>query len=171
MKFVFVAVGIAALLTPLAVGARTYTLQKGAAITGAIGQTIDTRTTTAGASFSLSVVAPLPNDLLKGAVVYGHVASVQKAGWGTEPHVALSFDRIVFADRHSETIHAQLLQDSPIQDKSGEVTNGAARAVGALVGPAHGVGVAVASKNHKDDISIPQHSTMTIELTEPLKIV
>jgi hypothetical protein len=161
---------VACVLAPLAVGARTYTLQQGVALSATPQQSVDSKSSTAGTPLTLLLTAPYPNSLLKGATVYGHVADVQKAGQGTEPRIVLAFDRIKFYDGQSRTLHAQLLKDSPVQDKSGKETNAIARAAGGLLGPAHGIGVALLSKNHKDNITIPRNSTVVIELTQPLQL-
>lgn len=157
-------------LVPAGAGARVYTLQQGVALNGTLQQSIDSKSTTAGTPLTLVLTAPFPNGLLKGATVLGHVAGVQKAGQGTEPHIVLAFDRIKFYDGKSQPIHAQLLKDSPVQDKSGKETNAIARAAGGLLGPAHGIGVALLSKNHKDNITIPRNSIVVIELTQPLQL-
>lgn len=170
MKFLLVACIVAcALVSPAAI-AREYTLQQGVALNGTLQQSIDSRTTAAGTAFTMILSPPLPNGLLRGAVVHGRVASVQKAGQGTLPHIGLMFDRIVFHDGKSRPLYAQLLKDTPVQDKSGKEVNAVARTVGGIIGPAHGLGVALLSKNHKDDVTIPQNSTLVIELTKPLRL-
>jgi hypothetical protein len=169
MKYLLAACMVCALVSPVAL-ARVYTLQQGVALNGALQQSIDSKSTTVGTPFTMVLSPPFPNGLLRGATVYGHVASVQKAGQGTLPHIGLAFDRIVFHDGTFQPIHAQLLKDTPVQDKSGKETKAVARAVGGIIGPAHGLGVALLSKNHKDDVTIPQNSTLVIELTKPLRL-
>ena len=170
MKILSIACVLACAFVSPAVVARVYTLQQGVALNGTLQQSIDSKSTTVGTPFTLVLTPPYPNGLLRGSTVYGHVASVQKAGQGTMPHIGLAFDRIVFHDGKSQTLHAQLLKDTPVQDKSGKETNAVARAAGGLLGPAHGLGVALLSKNHKDDVTIPQNSTIVIELTQPLSL-
>lgn len=157
-------------MLPVSTDARAYTLQQGVALNGTLQQSIDSSSTTPGTPLTLVLTAPFPNGLLRGARVVGRVAGVQKAGQGTEPHIELAFDRITFSNGSSRPLHAQLLKDSPVQDARGKETNAIARVAGGLVGPAHGIGVALLSKNHKDNITIPRNSVVVIELTQPLQL-
>ena len=159
-----------ALFAPIVVSARVYTLPAGVALNGVLQQALDSKTTAAGSPFSMYLTPPFPNNMLRGATVQGHVASIQKAGQGTEPRITLAFNRIVFANGTAKPIEAQLVKDQVVPDKSGRETNAIARGVAGLIGPAHGIGVSLFARNHKDNIHIPKSSTVVIELTKPVTL-
>lgn len=159
-----------AIAFPLAAGAANNTLPADVAVTGQIQQTLDSKTTTDGTPFTIAIVPPYANPMLKGAVVYGHVSDVQKAGQGTEPHMTLVFDRLVLSSGKSRQIHAQLLKEAVIEDKSGKAVNAVAKGVATVVSPAHGMGLRLLSKNHKDDVHVPAQSEIVIELTQSVQL-
>lgn len=164
---------VALALTVLAgagAAAKTYTLQQGVALSGTLNQGVDSRSAAAGTPVTITLAPPYPNSLLKGATLAGFVSNVQRAGQGTEPHIVLAFTRIRFYDGRTKTVHVQLLKDTTVQDKSGKETNAVAKTVAGVFGPAHGAGVALLAKNHKDDITIPAGSTIVVELTQPLAL-
>ncbi len=149
---------------------QTTRCRRTVAVTGEILQTLDSKTTTDGTSFTIVIVPPYANPMLKGALVHGHVSDVQKAGQGTDPHMTLVFDRLVLSSGKSRPIHAQLLKEAVIEDTSGKAANAVVKGVATVVSPTHGVGLRLLSKNHKDDIHIPAQSQIVIELTKPVQL-
>ena len=89
---------VALLLVPsMASAARVVTLASGAMVSAKINQTIDSGSAYAGQKFTMTVVAPYPQNsaAFAGATLYGHVTKVVPAGQGTNPELAFAVDRVV----------------------------------------------------------------------------
>ena len=162
----------AAALIPLAAGAQ---ISPGTSITGTMNHDLSSKSAQVGQTFTLSNAHSSNHDI-NGATVYGHVAKVQKAGQGTKGEIDLAFDKINTRSGNVYKI-AAYATNVKVDTKSNATKELGSSAAGALVGGLIGGGVgailgagggAVYSKNSKQDVTIPQGSLVTLEVTKTL---
>ena len=175
-----------AVLAPLATFAATLTLPAGSQMNVTINSTIDSHSAQVGDHFTANVQPPYPldNQGLAGAVVTGTLISVQHAGQGTKPAIAIRFDSIRLADGSTASMDAFVASAQP----KTQAKNGARVAIstigGMLIGNAiaktvfgaKGGGIAGAAggfligNNYKADIQFPQGSSMLVQMKHTLAI-
>lgn len=147
-------------------------LTPGTELTGTMNQNYSSNHVQAGAPFTLSNVHSANNDI-NGATIYGHVASVQSAGQGRPGKISLAFDKI---NMRSGSVYqiSGYASTVNVQTKSNAGKELGAAAAGALVGGllGHGVGAvlgagggALYAKNNKENVLIPQGSSVTVQIT------
>ncbi|GAC1391548.1 MAG: hypothetical protein NVSMB31_09060 [Vulcanimicrobiaceae bacterium] len=189
MKIKLGSVALAAmfgLIVPIVASAATLSLPTGSEMSVTIDQTLDSHSAQAGDRFTAHVVPPYPfgNQALSGAVVTGEIISVQHAGQGTKPAIAIKFDSIRLRDGSSAPMDADVTQAQPKEQmKDGarvaEYTIGGllvGNAIAKTVFHAKGGGIAGAAggfllgNNYKADIQFPQGSAMTVKMNHTLSI-
>jgi len=102
-------------------------------ISGTLEQTISSRTAQVGDPFVLDVQPPFPMDdgRYQGAKVYGHVATVQRAGGMHKVGVTLAFDRLTLMDGTTAALQGQVLS---LDAQANKANSTAKTIVGAIVG-------------------------------------
>src|ERR1700733_2592281 len=156
-------------------------------ISGTLEQTINSRNAQVGDPFVLDVQAPFPADdaRYQGAKVYGHVASVSRAGGMKKGGVALGFDRLTLVDGTTAALQGQVLS----LDAQGNKANSTAKTiVGGVVGQIVGnyigkhigtdvggaigaVGGAIYAANTGQNIPVGQGTTVSMKTTAPATIL
>ncbi len=156
-------------------------------ISGTLEQTINSRNAQVGDPFVLDVQAPFPADdaRYQGAKVYGHVASVSRAGGMKKGGVALGFDRLTLVDGTTAALQGQVLS----LDAQGNKANSTAKTiVGGVVGQIVGnyigkhigtdvggaigaVGGAIYAANTGQNITVGQGTTVSMKTTAPATIL
>ena len=125
-----------AVVTP----ANNRTLPAGAQLTASLDQSLGTRMSKAGDTFTATVTQPLyasDNTVVvpSGAKIEGHVTALDDSDNATEPAlIRLDFDRIVFNGR-AYPFSAAIVQSSPVQTSN---TSGADRTKQIVIGGAVG---------------------------------
>jgi hypothetical protein len=156
-------------------------------ITGTLEQNITSRTAQVGDPFVLDVQPPFPMDdaRYQGAKVYGHVATVQRAGGMHKGGVSLGFDRLTLTDGTTAALQGQVLSFDAQGNKSNStaktivggvvgqiVGNYIGKHIGTDVGGAVGaVGGAILAANSGQNITVPQGSTVSMKTTSPATVL
>jgi hypothetical protein len=156
-------------------------------ITGTLEQNITSRTAQQGDPFVLDVQAPFPMDdaRYQGAKVYGHVATVQRAGGMKKGAVTLGFDRLTLVDGTTAALQGQVLSFDAQGNKSNStaktivggvvgqiVGNYIGKHIGTDVGGAVGaIGGAILAANTGQNITVPQGSSVSIKTTAPATVL
>ena len=156
-------------------------------ISGTLEQTINSRTAQVGDPFVLDVQPPFPMDdaRYQGGRVYGHVATVERAGGMHKGAVKLAFDRLTLMDGTTAALQGQVLS----LDAQGNKSNSTAKTiVGGLVGQVLGnyvgkhigtdvggavgaIGGAILAANTGQNIQVPQGSTVSMKTTAPATVL
>jgi hypothetical protein len=94
----------------VAPAAAATTIASGALVHGTFQTPLNTKSAYVGQPFSISVVPPYPNDssALRGAVIHGHVAVVQKAGRGTNAGLELAADKVTTSAGRSTPVSLRM---------------------------------------------------------------
>ncbi len=148
---------------------------------------IRTNKNAAGDRFQARVTAPYASEYLRGAIVYGHVASIQSGGQGRTAQLALRLDRIVFSDGQARSVDAYSTSINEVKDNTtarkalgagvgaavgsqtiGRLLGGALGGVVGIVGGAAG-GYAYA-KNNRPNFDVATGAHMLFAVTGPLRI-
>ena len=156
-------------------------------IAGTLEQTINSRNAQVGDPFVLDVQAPFPADdnRYQGAKVYGHVATVQRAGGMKKGGVTLGFDRLTLVDGTTAALQGQALSFDAQGNKANStaktivggvvgqiVGNYIGKHIGTDVGGAIGaVGGAIYAANTGQNITVPQGTTVSMKTTAPATIL
>ncbi len=156
-------------------------------ITGTLEQTINSKTAVVGDAFVLDVQPPFPMDdpRYQGARVYGHVATVQRAGGMKKGGVNLAFDRLTLMDGTTAALQGQTLSLDTQGNKSNStaktivggvvgqiVGNYIGKHIGTDVGGAIGaIGGAIYASNTGQNIQVPQGSTVSLKTTAPATVL
>lgn len=156
-------------------------------ITGTLEQNITSRTAQQGDPFVLDVQAPFPMDdaRYQGAKVYGHVATVQRAGGMKKGAVTLGFDRLTLVDGTTAALQGQVLSFDAQGNKSNStaktivggvvgqiVGNYIGKHIGTDVGGAiGGAGGAILAANSGQNIQVNSGSTVSMKTTAPATVL
>jgi hypothetical protein len=142
-------------------------------LTGSIDQSLDSGSAQIGQTFTISN-AHSPNHDINGAVIYGHVDAVQRAGQGTPGKVHLAFDKVNTRSGSVYQIHgyAESMQVSTKRNTTKEALSTAGGAlVGGLLG--HGIGAIIGggagyaiSHNSRQNVTIPSGSLISVQITQ-----
>lgn len=156
-------------------------------LNGTLEQQISSRTAQVGDPFVLDVTSPYPADDQRytGSKVYGHVATVARAGGMKKGAVALAFDRLTLQDGTTAALQGQVLS----LDAQGNKANSTAKAiVGGVVGQIVGnyigkhigtnvggavgaIGGAIYASNTGQNITIGQGSQVSLKTTAPATVL
>jgi hypothetical protein len=156
-------------LLPLVAAAQ---LTPGTTLQGYMNQGITSKNAYVGQTFSISGVHS-PNHDINGATAYGHVTYVQKAGQGTSGKLKVAFDKIYTRSGNMYRIDATTTKID-VNTKSNATKEALAGAGGALVGGLLGGGIGAVigggggflyAKNNRQDVDIPDGSTVTFRVT------
>ena len=147
----------------------------GTTLVGSIDQAINSKDAQVGQTFKLTDVHSNNHDV-NGGIVYGHVASVTRAGQGTKAQIELAYDKVNTRSGNIYQLSGRTTSVT-VHTKSNALKETAATAggvlVGALVGPVAavvggGTGFLVA-KNSKENVTIPKGSLVNIEVLQARK--
>jgi hypothetical protein len=162
---------ISALFTVLPLAALAQ-LTPGTTLIGSIDQNLSSNHVQVGTPVTVSG-AHSPDNNINGATIYGHVSSYQAASQGKAGQIHLSFDKVVTRSGNSYYISGYTT-NVDVQTKSNALKEVGGAAAGALVGGliGHGVGAligaaggALVAKNNRENVNIPQGSTVQIQVT------
>lgn len=142
-------------------------------MTGSLDRELNSKDTQAGQPFKLVNVNSNAYEV-NGATVYGHVAAAQRAGAGTKGELKLAVDKI---NTRSGNIYkiTGYATNVKVNTKSNVGREAGAAAAGALVGGLigkgwgailGGTGGFLVAKNVHENITIPQGSLVTVEVTQ-----
>jgi len=173
MKRNLTAAAAVALLVGLAPLAAFGQLAPGTTLTGNLDQNLNSKDAQIGQTITISNVHS-PNHDINGAVIYGHVDSVQRAGQGRPGKIHLAFDKV---NTRSGNIYqiSGYASDMKVETKSNSTKEIASTAGGALIGGllGHGIGAVLGggagyaiSKNSRENVTIPQGSLVTVQVTQ-----
>jgi hypothetical protein len=162
------AVAVMLAVAPIAALAQ---LTPGTILTGSFDQNLSSNHAYVGEPVTISNAHSDNNDI-NGAKVYGHVSSVQPAGQGRPGQITFAFDRVVTRSGNTYSIQSYTTNvDVQTKSNAGKELGGAA--AGALVGGllGHGIGAligaaggAVVAKNNRQNVLVPQGSTISIRV-------
>jgi hypothetical protein len=171
MHRLLTAAAVAALVAvvPLAASAQ---LSPGTTLTGTLDQNLNSKDAQIGQTITISN-ANSPNHDINGATIYGHVDSVERSGQGRAGKIHLAFDKVNTRSGNIYQIEGYA-SNMKVETKSNSTKEIAATAGGALVGGllGHGIGAVLGggagyalSKNSKENVTIPQGSLITVQVT------
>jgi hypothetical protein len=152
-------------------------IASGTTLTGYINQEFDSKSARVNQTFTLSNVHSTNHDI-NGATVYGHVAKVQSAGQGTKADLELAIDKINMRSGNIYKVNGYVT-DVKVETKSnaGKEAGGAAggAVVGALIGGTAatiigGAGGLLYAKNSKQNVTIPEGSLVTVEISSATRV-
>jgi hypothetical protein len=171
-KLSVLAAAAALAFTPLAASAA---IGPGTELYGTIDQSLDSKSAQVGQQFTMSNVHSQDNNIT-GATIYGHVSEVQPAGQGRPARIALGFDTLHTRSGSSYRLDGRAT-NVDVQTKSNAVNEAGGAVAGMIVGNIIGkklgtnlgglVGAAggyVYAKNAKQNVTIPQSSTVTVQV-------
>lgn len=146
-------------------------ISPGTVLTGTMDQNYSSNHVHAGDPFTLSAVHSADYHV-NGARIYGHVAAVQAAGQGRPGKIQLAFDKLVTRSGGTYRIEGYATHvDVETKSNAGKELGGAAAGalVGGLIG--HGIGAilgagggALVAKNNRQDVLIPQGSSVSVQI-------
>jgi hypothetical protein len=170
-----ISTALAALALAFAPLAASAQVAPGTTLSGTINQSLSSNTATVGEPFTMSNVRSSDGSVT-GATIYGHVASVQKAGQGTPGRVRLGFDRLVTRGGASYAIDARAT-DVKVQTKSNALKEAggavAGMVVGNILGKAIGTNVGgllgaaggyIVAHNNRQNVTVPSGSAVTVQV-------
>jgi hypothetical protein len=163
---------LAAVLFAVVPVAALAQLTPGTTLVGNIDQNLSSNHARPGQPITISNAHTTNHDI-NGAVIYGHVATVQPAGQGTPGKITLAFDKV---NTRSGSVYqiSGYASNVDVKTKSNAGKELGAAAAGALVGGliGHGVGAIIGAgagglyaKNNRQNINIEQGSTITVQVT------
>jgi hypothetical protein len=146
-------------------------LTPGTILTGSFDQNLSSNHAQVGDTVTISNAHSENNDI-NGAKVYGHVSSVESAGQGRPGKIAFAFEKVAMRSGNVYSIQSYTT-DVNVQTKSNAGKELGGAAAGALVGGllGHGVGAligaaggAVAAKNNRQNVLVPQGSSISVRI-------
>lgn len=159
-------------LVPLAASAQ---ISAGTELSGTIDQNLDSKSAVVGQRFTMSNVHSQDNNI-NGATIYGHVDEVQAASQGRAAKISIAFDKLhtrsggSYALDGRATAVQQNTKNNTLNEAGGAV---AGMIVGNILGKKLGTnaggllgaaGGYVYAKNAKQNVTIPQNSTVTVQV-------
>lgn len=151
-------------------------ISAGTTLTGTIDREMNSKDTQVGQPFKLLNVNSNAYEI-NGATAYGHVISVQSAGAGRKGEIKLGIDKINTRSGNIYKVSGYVTNvKANTKSNAGREAGGAA--AGALVGGLiaggwgallGGSGGLLVAKNQHQNITIPQSSLVTFELTQARK--
>jgi hypothetical protein len=143
----------------------------GTQLIGSLDQSLNSKDAQVGQPFTLSNVHS-HNYNINGAVIYGHVAQVQRAGQGTPGKIQLAFDKINTRAGNIYQLEANAT-NVQVNTKSNAGKEAIGTAAGALVGGLLGKGLGAVvggtggyliSKNNRENVTVPKGSLVTVQV-------
>jgi hypothetical protein len=146
-------------------------LTPGTTLVGTFDQNLSSNHVQVGQPFTISNAHSTNYDI-NGATIYGHVASFQAAGQGTNGKITLAYDKVNTRSGSIYQIEAYTANvDMKAKSNTGKTVGAAA--AGALVGGllGHGVGAllgagagAAIAGNNRQNVNIPQGSQISVQI-------
>jgi len=148
----------------------------GTVLVGSMDQSLDSKSVQVGQRFTMSDVHSQDNDI-NGGTIYGHVSDVQRAGQGRPGKIELAFDKLRTRSGNSYALtgRAQNVQTNTKNNALKEVGGAVAGMIvgnvlgkmvhtnaGGLLGAGGGY---ILAKNNKENVSIPQHAVVSVQVT------
>jgi hypothetical protein len=167
---------IAAALIGLAPTSAFAQIGPGTVLVGSMDQGVDSKNVQVGQRFTMSDVHSQDNNI-NGGTIYGHVSDVQRASQGRPGKIELAFDKLRTRSGNSYALsgRAQNVQTNTKNNALKEVGGAVAgmivgnilgKAVGTNLGGALGAGGGyLYAKNNKENVSIPQHAVVSVQVT------
>ncbi len=151
-------------------------LEPGTVLVGSIDQSLDSKNVQVGQRFTMSDVHTQDNNI-HGGVIYGHVSDVQRASQGRTAKIELAFDKLRTRSGGSYALSGRATdvqantKSNTLKEVGGAVAgmivgNIVGKMVGTNVGGLLGAGGGyLYAKNSKENVSIPQHSSVSVQVT------
>ncbi|MBV9408666.1 MAG: hypothetical protein JO164_07570 [Candidatus Eremiobacteraeota bacterium] len=177
---------------PLAVSAQNYPgngdvlLPSQTVITGTLEQSINSKSAQVGDPFVLDLASPYPGDdqRYQGAKVYGHVASVTRAGGTHKGAINLAFDRLTLMDGTTAALTGQVLSLDAKQGGNSTARGIVGGAIGQVLGNYIGkhigtdiggavgmIGGAIYAGSLGTNVTVGQGTTVSLKTTTPATIL
>jgi hypothetical protein len=184
-RVIATAVGALFVALPFAAVAGPGYLSAGTMVTSHMNGTIDSGSAHAGDKFSMTAMAPYPNNksVYSGAQLYGHVTRVVSAGQGQNPVLEFAIDRIVLADGRIANVRMVLqTQQTQRHNNIGNValTAAAGMIVGNMVGKslfksnlggaAGLIAGALYANNKRTNVSMRQGSVVVMQMLQTVAL-
>jgi hypothetical protein len=157
---------------PLAASAA---ISPGTELVGTIDQNLSSNNVVVGQRFTMSNVHSQDNNVT-GAVIYGHVDDVQAAGQGRPGKISLAFDTVKTRSGNTYALTGRATAVD-VKTKSNAVNEAGGAVAGMIVGNILGkklgtnmggllgaAGGYLYAKNAKQNVTIPQNSTVTVQV-------
>jgi stage II sporulation SpoE-like protein len=166
-------------LTPLGAMAQTSSpLSPGTELTGTLNEAISSSSAHAGDPITISHVTSTDGSgTVTDATIYGHVESVTTAGMGRNARIRLSFDQAQLYNGKRFTLAARpthidvVTKSNAAREGVGAIVgdllgNWVGKTIGAtLLGPLGLIGGYLVAKNARQNVTIPQNSLVTLQVT------
>ena len=174
-----------AITLPFVVLAAPGYLNAGTMVTSKMNQTIDSGSAHTGDKFSMTVVAPYPDNksVYSNAQLYGHITRVVSAGQGKNPVLEFALDRIALADGRGADVAMTLqTQETQRHNNIGNIalTAAAGMIVGNMIGKTlfksnlgGAVGLvagALYANNKRTNVSMRQGSVVVTEMNKTVAL-
>ncbi|MBV8580945.1 MAG: hypothetical protein JOZ86_09935 [Candidatus Eremiobacteraeota bacterium] len=177
---------------PLAASAQNYPgngdvlLPSQTVITGTLEQSINSKSAQVGDPFVLDLASPYPGDdqRFQGAKVYGHVASVTRAGGTHKGAINLAFDRLTLMDGTTAALTGQVLSLEAKQGGNSTARGIVGGAIGQVLGNYIGkhigtdiggavgmIGGAIYAGSLGTNVTVGQGTTVSLKTTTPATIL
>lgn len=148
-------------------------ISAGTTMTGTLDRELSSKDSQVGTPFKLTNLNSHAYEI-NGATAFGHVSAVQSGGAGRKGEIKLAIDKI---NTRSGNIYkvSTYTTDVKVNTKSNAKREGGAAAAGALVGGLiaggwgailGGSGGFLIAKNVKENVTVPQGSLVTVEVTQ-----
>lgn len=164
--------------------AKEINIASGTEMTAEVMHAISSKGTQKGDQIYVMLMPPYPNgdDAFYHAKIFGHVTDVVSAGQGRNAHLAFAFDKIVLHSGVTAPIAAKVTSVTETkQNNTLKIAGGALAGmlVGNYIGKLFGTnaggavglaGGALLAANNKQNITVPQGSTMKLEVLRTLAL-
>ncbi|HYZ15819.1 MAG TPA: hypothetical protein VE591_05435 [Candidatus Acidoferrum sp.] len=163
---------LAVILTPLVASAQ---ISPGTTLVGTMDQSLDSGSVQVGQRFTMHNVHTQDNNI-NNAVIYGHVADVQRAGQGRPGKIQLAYDKLRTASGNSYSLQGRTenvqvnTKNNTLKEVGGAlagmiVGNILGKWVGTNIGGIVGAGGGyLYAKNSRQNVTIPQNSTVSVQV-------
>jgi hypothetical protein len=138
---------------------------------------LNSKSAQVGETFKLLSVHTSNHDI-NGATLYGHVTHVQHAGQGTPGKIELAVDKVNTASGSIYKVSGEVV-NVKVNTKSNAgkeaLSAGGGALVGGLIGGGTGALIGAAggflvAKNNRQNVTIPQGSLVTVEISQVSKV-
>jgi hypothetical protein len=152
-------------------------IESGTVLVGNMDQSLDSKNVQVGQRFTMSDVHSQDNNI-NGGTIYGHVSDVQRAGQGRPGKIELAFDKLRTRAGGSYALSGRATnvqtntKNNTLKEVGGAVAgmivgNVLGKAVGTNLGGALGAGGGyLYAKNNRENVSIPQHAVVSVQVTQ-----
>jgi hypothetical protein len=159
-------------LTPLVASAQ---ISSGTELVGTMDRSLDSGSAQVGERFTMHNVHSQDNDI-HDAVIYGHVARVERAGQGRPGKIELAFDKLRTENGGSYALNARAT-NVQVNTKSNALKEVGGALAGMIVGNVLGKwmgtniggiigagGGYMVAKNNRQNVTIPPHANVTLQV-------